>query len=253
MTHGDSDCNLCWPALILACLRAVPGTDGEGIHFYQNLQDPFVVPDNETVCATLQRGTIMGQDVVVAGTGNLSGRHFSAQMHSCPCCQHSAATYCVAVFTDTLSQGHLDGCVHAGIAMVNAALCTNELLSCSAYIKEMIWSGTAGFSAQARPLLLCQACLLLNVWTKSKAGAQQLLGFRWAGLSRHPQSTMLRATARQTATARSLEWGTCACPRLQSSLTARKLRGSSNAQGEPCSTGSASEAHEAKNGTAHSA
>ena len=81
----------------------MPGTDGEAIHYYQNLQEPFVVPDNQTTCASLQRGTIMGENIVVAGTG---------------------------------------------IGMVNAALCTMDILSCGDYIKELIWSGTAGFPAQ---------------------------------------------------------------------------------------------------------
>ena len=62
-----------------------------------------MVPDNQTTCANLQRGTMMGANVVVASTG---------------------------------------------IGLVNAALCTMDILSCGSYIKELIWSGTSGFPAQ---------------------------------------------------------------------------------------------------------
>ena len=75
-----------------------------------------MVPDNQTTCANLQRGTIMGENVVVAATG---------------------------------------------IGMVNAALCTMDVLSCGNYIKELIWSGTSGFPAQvAAELVSCSHSML---------------------------------------------------------------------------------------------
>ena len=41
--------------------------------------------------------------------------------------------------------------VSSGIGPQNSALCTFELLQCASHIKDFIFSGTSGFSAQVGP------------------------------------------------------------------------------------------------------
>ncbi|KAK9795222.1 hypothetical protein WJX73_004907 [Symbiochloris irregularis] len=52
--------------------------------------------------------------------------------------------------------------VASGEGQLNAALCLTELLRCSAYIKEVIWSGTAGASSQIGGAITPPACVAEN-------------------------------------------------------------------------------------------